>query len=302
MARPERTKTTVAATATERAASDGSTRSPALTYTSAFQPSAPSPKTIAASTTATGPAWSAKANTTAPTEATTPTSTSVRTRRDPPPRSATEPHAMRATMAATLIAEVRDGGGQLRVPGLAHRRHEEREERLQDDDVAGRNGEQRRHAGRPQDRSERGASPRDDVRLLRRQDEREPRAARRDGGGRGCERQARAAERVERRVQDGGDGAAERDGGLPDAEGPAAPRRRVGAKEGARARDRHDRGADAEHDERPEEDVLRARARGDDEPERRERRPGEHRAAGTDPVHQHACPDQRDARAEEASP
>ena len=102
MARPERTKTTVAATATERAASDGSTRSPALTYTSAFQPSAPSPKTIAASTTATGPAWSAKANTTAPIEATTPTSTSVRTRRDPPPRSATEPHAMRAAMAATL--------------------------------------------------------------------------------------------------------------------------------------------------------------------------------------------------------
>ena len=197
-------------------------------------------------------------------------------------------------------AEVRDGCGQLRVARLTNRGHEEREEGLEDDDVAGRDRQQPRHSRRPQDRSQRGASPRDDVQLLGRHEEREPAPAHRDRGGRRRERQACTANRVQRRKEHRGDGAAERDGGLPDAERPAPPSRRVGAEQCAGTGDRYDRGADAEHEERPEEEVLGARTGGQGKTERPHRGAGEHRAAGADSVDEHPRTDQRDARAEQA--
>ncbi len=133
---------------------------------------------------------------------------------------------------------------------------------------------------------------------VRGDDGREPAAAHRDGRGRGGERQLRAADRVERRIEDRGDRPAERHGRLPHAERPAAPGCRVRAEQRARPGDRHDRRAEAEDEEPDEERLLRAGERREREPDGADRSPAEHRAPRPDPVDEDTGRDQRQPRAE----
>ena len=185
------------------------------------------------------------------------------------------------------------------MPGLANRGDEEREQRLEDDDVAGGDGQQHQDSGRAEDRRERPATDTFARRGTVADDEREPAAADRDDRRRDRQRQPCPTERVERRIDDRRDRAAERDRGLPHAERPAAPRSRVRTEERPRARDRHDRRPEAEDEERPEEDLLRAGGRSDGEPRGADGRPDEHRAARADPVDEEARSDQRHTCAEQ---
>ena len=185
------------------------------------------------------------------------------------------------------------------MPRLANRRDEECEQRLEDDDVARRDGQQHQDSGRAEDRRERAATDTFARRAPVADDEREPAAADRDDRGGDRQRQPCPTERVERRIDDRRDRASEGDRGLPHAQRPAAPCSRVRTEERPRARDRHDRRPEAEHEERPEEDLLRAGGGSDGEPGGADRRPDEHCTARADPVDEEACPDQRHTRAEQ---
>ena len=89
----------VDATPTARAARSGPTSSPAVTYSTPFQPKHPKPSATVTGTASTKPTCSTGAIARPATAASIPNSIRVRTRRVPPPRSAIRPQTSRDAAA-----------------------------------------------------------------------------------------------------------------------------------------------------------------------------------------------------------